>query len=177
MFVSIFFAYLLADFISGLFHFLEDIFFTFETPFIGKYIIQPNRNHHLKPDDILKYDYWHTISITALFILPLWFLWGIFIGCGPFSITLFGMLLNVNEIHKYHHARYHIPLWYLWIQKMNFFQKDHMKHHTPPKFDTRYCILSPWLNPLLDWVGFWYHLKIILVYFGMVDTSLLYKIK
>lgn len=159
------FYYLLADFLSGLLHWYEDVFLNpeeFKTKEGFLYdIAKDNKEHHEKPRKMVKSPWYETIQVTICFVAPLavfgFYIWG-------FDVELFIFWIIVsflNQIHKWQHMTItERPLLVSWLMAFGIIagQKHHAKHHIQP-FDKNYCILSPYLNPILDKTGFWKFLE------------------
>ena len=64
-------AYLAADLISGLVHFLADNFGSSEMPIIGPGFISGFREHHVDPKGITRHDFINTNGNNSLVSLPL----------------------------------------------------------------------------------------------------------
>jgi hypothetical protein len=140
-------AWLLADFISGFWHWLEDRYFEESWPIIGKYIAKPNQLHHAQPLEFLNGGYWqrnYTAIIPAAVAFALYPSW------------VFVFVSQANEIHAWAHSKGKVSGWVAAIQETGFFQspRHHGEHHRSP-FDCKYCVMSDWLNPILDYVRFW----------------------
>ena len=147
----IFTSFLIADFLSGLFHWWEDTYAKEEWWLIGKYIATPNKIHHEKPAEFTKGSYWHRnwttiipslISAALLYYYDCW-LWLSFI-----------MLSQANEIHCWSHMPCNRVI--KLIQSVGIIQgpKDHHEHHID-NHDKAYCVMSIFLNPVLDRIRFW----------------------
>jgi hypothetical protein len=56
-----------------------------------------------------------------------------------------------NEVHRYAHQPSAAPGWVRVLQEIGLCQspKEHSAHHRPPH-DANFCILTDWLNPLLE---------------------------
>lgn len=81
---------------------------------------------------------------------------------------MFPFLLFSNIIHKFSHMRNCeknriIRL----LQKLGIFcsSEDHKLHHIYP--NTKYCVNTKFLNPILDNIGFWRLLEFIVSLFGI----------
>ena len=158
MFVSLIVGYFMADLLAGFWHWVEDRYFETEWPLIGKYIAKPNELHHSQPAAFLDQGYlkrnWTTLvpaligfAIALDCHAPLWVL------------AMFAFVSQANEIHAWaHRGRLQTRLGRVirGLQELGIMQspKHHGVHHKAP-FDCRYCVMSDWLNPLLDWTGFW----------------------
>lgn len=142
-----------ADFLSGFWHWLEDRYFRAEWPLIGKHIAIPNQIHHERPAAFLDNTYWGRNWTT---IVPAMVVFFVAFSLGAPFWMLFGLLAasQANEIHAWTHQKCS-PLIRM-VQNTGFLQscKMHGQHHKAP-FDCRYCVITEWLNPPLDYFGFW----------------------
>jgi hypothetical protein len=167
-------AYLAADFVSGLVHFLGDTFGDEKTWLLGEAFIKPFREHHIDPRGITRHDFIETngnnciVSIPGAFcfyyFIParheLWALW--LLG---FCMLLVVGVFMTNQFHKWAHLE-KPPA---WIQRLQAWRlilgtDHHDVHHTPP-FDRYYCITTGWLNPVLDKLHFFPALQWVLAWF------------
>ena len=64
------------------------------------------------------------------------------------------LILLTNQFHKWSHLE-DPPAWVALLQRTRLILSpvQHEVHHTPP-FDRYYCITTGWMNPPLDWIGF-----------------------
>lgn len=160
---------LLADFISGVIHWLEDTYF-YPGIFKGildKSVVKPNMYHHKKPADIINGTYLQTnivsILITGGIGLLLYLL-----NLGTVDIYILLMVLShSNQIHKWAHDP-RPPEVIKGLQTLGILQslKHHGIHHRYP-YDKNYCVLTNYLNPLLDGIGFWRLLELTLGRLGV----------
>lgn len=148
--------WLFADFLSGFWHWMEDRYFRTEWPVIGKYIAKPNQLHHADPTAFLNQSYWSrnwtTIlpsAVTFVLLLPFapwWVLYGIV------------AVSQANEIHAWSHKRSNRIVRMFQATGLLQSPRTHGQHHKSP-FDIRYCVMSEWLNPILDETKFWFSLE------------------
>lgn len=163
--LSIVLGYLLADFMSGLVHFLGDSFGTVRTPILGPTFIFPFREHHVDPKDITRHGFIETNGHNCLVSLPVMMAMhhcvSAYAGTSTrLSIaftTGFFLILGVfatNQFHKWAHME-HPPLFVAVLQKYRLIlsPKHHQVHHTSP-FERYYCITTGWLNMLLEKTSF-----------------------
>jgi ubiquitin-conjugating enzyme E2 variant len=64
---------------------------------------------------------------------------------------------NANQVHKWNHMpKDRRPLLIRGLQQLRLLQspRDHAAHHRGEK-NTAYCVITPFLNPLLDATRFW----------------------
>ncbi len=148
---------LLADFTGGLFHWAEDSWGDSDTPLWGPLFVRPNMGHHDRPTDILRVSPWRgagMLLVTAALLLGL----GWALGLWSWQLFLFLALASLNEpAHRWEHtppAR--LPRAVLALRRLGLLQtaRHHWQHHIAPHA-SHYCVLTPWLNPLLDRSGFW----------------------
>lgn len=160
--VQLLLGWLLADFLTGVMHWLEDRFGPGREhwPIVGSLIFAPNRLHHADPVAFTRQGFfernWTTWAVVALFALPMLCIF----GPAPWLLTALAGGAMANEIHAWAHRRTIVPGWAAMpvelLQSIGFLQSPahHAQHHVPPH-RRAYCILTGWLNPLLDSVKFW----------------------
>ena len=158
-------AVILADFLSGLAHWIEDSYFTPETPFLGP-TIRKNILHHADSRAFVA-NPWHvtiwSCLVCSVVSALLWWPAGL-LG----KTTGLALLIAVfaNQVHKWSHMTpeelpalvRHLQNWRLLQTKMH-----HAAHHQEQK-NRRYCVLTNWVNPTLDGLRFWRGLEA-LIYF------------
>jgi TMEM189-like protein len=156
-------AYLAADLISGLVHFLADNFGSSEMPIIGPGFISGFREHHVDPKGITRHDFIDTNGNNCLVSLPLmllvWLVVPIETTVGGYFFGAFFLLLCLavfltNQFHKWAHME-NPPSFALWLQRRGLIlsKEHHDIHHASP-YDTYYCITVGVWNPLLDQTRF-----------------------
>lgn len=161
-------AILASDFVSGIFHFLADNFGDETTPIFGPHVIGPFREHHVLPRKMTEHGFVETNGNNCLICLPAQGLvyWLVPAAASPWHLfaasflTLFFMgIFLTNQFHKWAHLEAP-PFWLRWLQgaRLILNPEQHDVHHTPP-FDRYYCITTGWLNPVLDWLGFFSRLE------------------
>ncbi len=166
--------YLLADLLSGTVHWFCDTFFESSTPFIGKVIIQPFRDHHVHPQRITCYRFIEQDTTNFFMMLPplaiaFWleaprlesahalFWCSLLTGL---SIGSFG----TNLFHKWAHMG-RPPTIVRWLQRGGLILESarHQRHHRD--HGKAFCVTSGWLNPPLDAIRFFPHLERIVRFF------------
>lgn len=158
---------LLADFITGLIHFLED---SYAVPFYKPFddlVTHPNILHHSDPMHFTMGHVWHrnypTFLLGAMALViayPLGFL--------TWQLALVVIVASLgNEIHAWSHKRPNNTLIRL-LQEMKILisPEQHAKHHRKP-YDKCYCTVTNWVNPILDGIRFWRFLEWCLALFGL----------
>jgi ubiquitin-conjugating enzyme E2 variant len=160
--LQILLGWLLADFLTGVMHWLEDRFGPGREhwPIIGPLVFAPNRLHHADPVAFTRQGFitrnWTTWAIVFAWALPMLWMFG------PAAWLLAAILggAMANEIHACAHRRTILPAWAQMplglLHRTGMLQSPamHAEHHVPP-YRRRYCTLTDWLNPLLDTVKFW----------------------
>lgn len=152
---------LAADFISGLFHWLEDSYGNPNWPIVGKWITQANDLHHREPRAFLEKNWFQSADVGLLagaLVLGIaaifgWLTWQL--------VLILALLVNANEFHKWsHRTRKENPAIVLRLQRWGLLQtpRHHGRHHQGRK-DSHYCIVTAYLNPWLDRSGFWRRLE------------------
>lgn len=148
---------LLADFVSGFLHWLEDAYAKETTPIIGPLIAAPNILHHRRPRDFLRKNWWQSSwDLLALGLVVLAAAWGL--GVLTWHVVLFvALIVNSNQIHKWAHQgpREH-GLVVRTLHRLCLLQtpRHHAQHHRGAK-NSHYCVITNLLNPILDRIGFW----------------------
>jgi sterol desaturase/sphingolipid hydroxylase (fatty acid hydroxylase superfamily) len=148
--------WLLADLLTGAFHWWEDRCGREDWPIIGPWLIAPNRLHHSAPLAFTRHGFWARNGAAILAALAAGA--ALIMAFGPHvwiaSLALGGAL--ANEVHRFAHQPSSAPKWFRVLQETGFVQspKGHAAHHRPPQ-DVSFCVLSDWLNPVLEATGFW----------------------
>lgn len=149
--------WLITDFVSGVFHWWQDAYGDPYWPLIGTHITRPNILHHYAPRALLAKSWWNS-SRTLLMIALL--VAGVAWAFGGLTWTLvLGLSLgvNMNQIHKWsHQSPRRLPAPVRWLQRIGVLQSpgQHRMHHLRTR-ETNYCILSDYVNPVLERVRFW----------------------
>lgn len=148
---------LLADFLAGIVHWLEDAYGTEDTPVVGPLLIRPNIVHHHFPRYFTKLSWWQ--SSWDLLLLG-----GVIVGAAAWwgvlswQLWLFVALsINANQVHKWaHRTPAENGRVVSFLQDIRVLQtpRHHALHHTDPK-NTYYCPITNVLNPVLERLQFW----------------------
>lgn len=144
--------YLLGDFFSGVFHWWEDRYCHPRWPIIGRLVCDANIEHQRFPRNTCTRTYWYRCGSSIIATAP-------FIAlCLGFELYVLAVGLAVlsqaNEIHSWSHQRMGRVI--RFFQRIEFFcsPRHHAVHHVRP-YDQRYCVISGWLNPILQAIRFW----------------------
>jgi hypothetical protein len=57
---------ILADFISGILHWIEDSYGSERTPYLGRIVVVPNVIHHYQPREFTSSPFWRRNSVTTV---------------------------------------------------------------------------------------------------------------
>ncbi len=150
-------SYLLADFLTGLFHWFKDTYFSPHTPVIGLSLIWPSRLHHIKPRYIMEFSDWDIIRSSAWWTLmwfgPIFY----FFGLSIFNLSLFAFISINDVIHKYSHAtESDTPAAITFLQNIGIIQvyDEHHIHHIEP-YAQNYCVMTPYINIWVEKINLW----------------------
>ena len=154
-------ALVVADFFSGLVHWMADTWGSEDMPWIGPRLLRPFRLHHIDPLAMLHHDFLETNGNTGLLAipnllfalaLPLDSALGRFVAVFLVAMMVWGFA--TNQIHKWAHTSDPPPV-VRWLQGRGLIltPQHHEGHHTTP-FARNYCITTGWCNTLLTAVGF-----------------------
>jgi ubiquitin-conjugating enzyme E2 variant len=161
---------MVADFISGLVHWLADTWGTVEIPILGPTLIKNFREHHSDPKALTRKGLIETngdncmillpAEIGALFIpiedgSPAWVFFYVFV----LSFTFWIMV--TNQVHKWAHMEedeLSAPVRFLQRVWLILPRSEHKIHHTVP-FESHYAITNGWLNGPLARIGFYRFLE------------------
>jgi plasmanylethanolamine desaturase len=147
----------LTDFLSGVFHWLEDAYGKPTWPIVGRHVTKPNILHHYVPRAFVT-NSWFLSSRLLLAICTAIVAITVALGVFNWMIALAMLLgVNANQVHKWSHRsrRENGPVVTL-LQRVHLVQSPahHQQHHLHGK-DSHYCVLTNVLNPVLDGLGFW----------------------
>lgn len=169
--MTILLAWLLADFISGIIHWWEDraLVGASRFKFIND-VRDDNEKHHKMPGYLLRYTWWQNISTTAPIAWALAIVLYL-VGAPHLSVYTFIFLGLGNLVHRWaHEPPGKLQFWIVLLQKTGIFisPKHHDEHHywsgnrlSRQKSYRRYCVMTSWLNPLLDRIRFWKFLELV----------------
>jgi ubiquitin-conjugating enzyme E2 variant len=175
-------AILLADFITGFFHWFEDAYLPYCTnhPLFGN-IAKDNVLHHYFPRAMLAFstiEHCHySLPATTLIAILLLYTFPRFVRKNAiFLIVLFVFINMANIIHSWSHMRkceLHPLVLFLQNHGVLVSHEHHRVHHQTR--DTRYCVITPLMNGILDSICFWKGLeRIVYMYTGVQPSHVLY---
>lgn len=154
--------WLLADFLSGVLHWIEDRFGPGREhwPVLGSLIFTPNIVHHADPTEFLRAGFIGRNWTTWAAALPIAALLVLAFGPQPWILSAAIAGAMANEIHAWAHRKTLAPRWALQLQAIGMLQspRHHAVHHVPDH-RRHYCIISDWVNPVLDHFEFWHSIE------------------
>lgn len=170
--LQLFLLWISADFITGMIHWWEDTYGNPNWRVIGKYVVEPNLVHHKQPNKLLEGSYWSRIN-TSFFAAAII---GVILGCiGWLSWQVIVCLLFCTQGNAVH-AMSHRPdrttgKLVRFLQKTGIFQskKMHRWHHKAP-YETNFCVMSDFSNPILNQIGFWKKLELLILKVFKIDV-------
>jgi ubiquitin-conjugating enzyme E2 variant len=149
--------WLATDFLSGFFHWLEDTYGNPFWPVVGRHVTKPNILHHYVPRAFVT-NSWYLSSRLLILVCALVVAVTLALGVFSWMVALAVLMgVNANQIHKWsHRTRRENARLVTLLQRLHLIQSPshHHCHHTRGK-DSHYCVLTDFLNPVLDGVGFW----------------------
>ena len=171
VFPAVALGYLFADFIGGLVHFLADNFGDETLAYFGPAFIRPFREHHASPEKMCEHDYIERNGANALVALFVLVPSALFVdllernagvAVGSFVCAWMLATLLTNSIHAWAHME-HPPVYARLMQRIGLAvsKAEHAMHHRPPHA-SHYCITTGWLNPVLERIAFFEHLRRVL---------------
>lgn len=159
--------FFLADFTTGIYHFLVDTYGVLN----GKYLVKsinPLLHDHINPNYITQQIYWQINGGMYRFSILI-FTVSLFFGF-YWELLLFILFCsNGNMIHKWAHQNSsEIPKIIKKLQWLTIIQTQahHLKHHSN-QFHENYCMMSNYLNPLLHSIYFWELIKFLFKICGL----------
>ena len=149
--------FVIADFLTGFFHWFEDTWITPNTPLIGKAIGVHNIEHHRNPSLMGRMGTWITRNtasvILAIIALLIFWIFGIF----TWQLVLVAAFASLgNEVHEWNHRTKPKNWLVSFIQDAGLVQTRHQHaiHHKKP-YDKYYCVLGNFANAVLERINFW----------------------
>jgi hypothetical protein len=148
-------AYVAADLVSGLVHWMGDTWGTPEMAIVGRAFIRPFREHHVDQLAVTRHDFIEVNGASCLVSIPVAAVAHIIPFApdrpglallGAFFGTFLGFIFATNQFHKWAHMDR--PPWLArCLQRCHLILPagHHQVHHTAPH-DTYYCITVGWLN-------------------------------
>jgi hypothetical protein len=148
---------MLADFVAGVVHWLEDAYGSPDTPVVGPLLVRPNIVHHHYPRYFTRLTWWQSswdILLIAALLLGAAYAFGVL----TWQVWLFAFIsVNANQVHKWSHrtrAENGRVISFFQDIRILLTPRQHALHHSDPK-NTYYCPVTNLVNPLLERLRFW----------------------
>ena len=162
MILTLIVCFLIADFLTGLGHWLEDTYGVKSWPWpLLEGVVIPNIEHHKNPTFIatmgtIASRNWHVVLPLAIISLVV-----LYFGIWQVAVVLF-LASWGNEVHSWNHRRENNFL-IDFLQDAGIIQtpQQHAKHHKKP-YDKYFCTLGNMVNAVLEITRFWRGLEWIL---------------
>lgn len=176
--IQIISGFIAADLLSGLFHWFEDTYLDYciNIPILSD-ISKDNELHHYFPRSILAYSYLEQISVTlplTIAVVVIVYIcfpkWAVKHYAFMISLFIFGSVSNL--IHRFSHMRAcEIPFPLNVIQYTGILcsHDHHSMHHT--LINEKYCVISEYSNHILDNIGFWRGLEMLIYLVSGIHPS------
>ena len=152
-----------ADFLAGFGHWLEDTYCweDFPIPFIRNFICEPNIEHHHNPQSLDGSDFWSRNHFQLLLGCVGYMAVAFVIGGSYFWFMTMFFMSFANEVHFWNHQG-RLTGWRKFLRDTTLIQtmKMHSLHHK--HVIDNYCVITNWVNPILDGIRFWRGLEIII---------------
>jgi ubiquitin-conjugating enzyme E2 variant len=173
--------YLMADFVSGVIHWLADHYGSESTPLVGGPFVRTFREHHRDPQAITRHDFVETNGdsciVTAPYLAAILVLWPAAPGIAPvafvhaFAIALGLGVVLTTQAHKWAHSA-NPPRFVRALQRWRLIlsPRHHAGHHRGDH-DSCYCITTGWLDPVLAAIDAWGKLERALARAGVSRTA------
>ncbi len=159
-----------ADLLTGIVHWWEDAYGNPNWKLLGRSVIIPNLEHHRSPRAFIKGTYWTRINTSlGLGIILIALCW-VFHILNFYSVFAILLAAHGNEFHRFaHQTNKENGKFITALQNVGILQsrRHHGLHHQSP-YVHHYCVVTNYLNPVLELIRFWNILEFILKYlFGI----------
>ena len=152
--LSILAGVLLADFLSGVIHWIQDRYAKPSWPLVGAAVTDAH-DHHAKPHKFLERSFLRRNSAVGVIVLIIGLLVALCGGLNTMTVTALIVGALSNEIHGFTHRR-HVSGWVEILQYFGLIQtQDHHRRHHYGDEGGAYCVITAWLNPALDHLHIW----------------------
>jgi ubiquitin-conjugating enzyme E2 variant len=162
-------SWLLADFITGIIHWLEDkCLSNYSEVHFLQTVIDDNNLHHENPSALCDFSLWRNIDTSVAATWPI--CTALYFLNAPqvlYMAIFFASFANI--IHRYsHETKSKIPKFIRILQNTGIIcsKKHHFGHHyfrgkilDRGDAKVRYCVMTNWLNPILDYIKFFPRLE------------------
>jgi hypothetical protein len=166
--LAVFAGLFVADFVTGFLHWAFDVWFNEDIDFVRRMVIMV-REHHLHPQRIFKYSFYHDAGVLSWLSLPLTapaVLYAVAGRAGPSAAALLYCLVCASvvvslclvfmlEFHKCGHNPAP-PRAIKALQRLHLLLPygHHMRHHSG-NYDRNYCLINGYADLTLGALGIW----------------------
>lgn len=165
---SIIVCIIIADFLTGFGHWIEDTYGLPTWPILGKHVIEPNILHHEHPgwigtmSTLVSRNYQTVVPALIVAAAAVWY----FGTLGGYVALVVLLAALGNEVHSWCHRGNNRVI--TFIQDIGLAQspRQHAKHHRAP-YDSYFCTLTNFTNEVLEAVNFWRGLEFVISKFGV----------
>jgi len=160
---------LISDLLTGTLHWLEDAYGNPDSKWLGKSVVIPNIEHHQYPRKFLKSTFFDRVKISLIMAIVIaGFL--MFFDLLSWEVSLMILYSSMaNEIHAMaHRTDKENGKFVCFLQKIGLIQsrKMHGIHHSSP-YNVNYCVMTNYLNPILNTIKFWEFLEFLIELLGI----------
>ena len=172
VFLQIIIGFLLADIITGGFHWFEDTYLDYCTNIpILNVIAKDNELHHYFPRSMIAYSYLEHVILpligTTIMLLIIYLVNKSIFKNNIYLIISFAFFSSIsNVIHRFSHMRECENNGFVFfLQKTGIFcsHHHHSLHHT--NNNEKYCVITEYNNYILDSIFFWRALEYMIFLF------------
>lgn len=172
IFIKLLILILISDFVTGVVHWWEDAYGNPDWKFWGKIIVIPNIEHHQYPRKFLKRSFFSRVKLSIMIAIAIGCLVSLF---GHFNWEIAFILAYTslaNEFHAIsHRSDKENGTLIVILQKIGIVQsrKMHGHHHQSP-YNINYCVLTNYLNPILNTIRLWDGIEFLIAKLGIKPT-------
>ena len=161
--------WLVVDLISGVVHWFEDSYGHPSMPFVGDRVTKANLRHHFRPRAFVTNSWYSSAELLLVSCGAALFVAWMIGRLSPMVVLAAVLGANANQVHKWsHRTKAENGVLIVAAQRLKLIQSPthHQSHHLDNK-DSHYCVLTDFLNPILDSCRFWRGLEAVLGVVGL----------
>ncbi|MEM1193939.1 MAG: fatty acid desaturase CarF family protein [Pseudomonadota bacterium] len=160
--LQLFASLLIADFCSGVLHWVEDRYLTQHWPIVGKLIVNANNLHHAQPRAFTGDGFWlrNWPSLFVGLVLAFGFWLAGWVTVFTVSLVAVSSILPTQAHYWAHLRAAETPAVVRGLQRIGLLQspQHHWRHHRGAK-DNYFCTMTNLVNPVLEHVQFFQRLE------------------
>ncbi|MFC7378068.1 fatty acid desaturase CarF family protein [Brevundimonas sp. GCM10030266] len=164
---------LLADFASGLIHWVIDRYIPGDAPLIGRHFVGLIHQHHEQPHAMFQLSPVRNNAGFVILVGSLFLAFAVLGWLNTLTVTAFIFGAGANQIHAWSHRRpKRFAALIRFLQRIGLFQspRHHGRHHGPSP-TACYCLITNWVNPVVDRMELWRRGETFLSWFGLRPQS------